>query len=173
MLYNSTSASFQTPYDIHDAVERLRAVTKPRAFGALTSQAAVGRVSETDVSLQRVIPSFRNPFKPCFIGHFEPTASGTRLVGRFTMPWVIKLLVTVWISFCVLWTAAASWFVIASGNGERWYFPLFGVCMLVAGGLVVKVGMWLGRNDVAWLTDVISDALSASTVARDLNRAGS
>jgi hypothetical protein len=172
VLYNSTSASFKTPYGIHDAVERLRAVTKPSAFGALTSQAAVGRVSETDVSLQRVIPSVRNPFKPCFVGRFEATASGTRLVGRFTMPWVIKVLVTGWSSFCFFWTAAASWFVIASGNGERWYFPLVGVCMLVAGGLVVKVGTWFGRNDVAWLTGVISGALSASTEARASNRAG-
>jgi len=153
-------------------MERLRAVTKPSALDALTSQAAVGRVSEQDVSLQRVIPSVRNPFKPCFVGCFEPTASGTRLVGRFTMPWVIKALVTIWISFCFLWTAAASWFVIASGNGERWYFPLFGVCMLVAGGLVVKVGTWFGRNDVAWLTGVISNALSACTEASALDRDG-
>ncbi len=89
------------------------------------------------------------------------------------MPWVVKLLVTVWISFCVLRTAAASWFVIASGDGERWYFPLFGVCMLVAGGLVMKVGTWLGRHDVTWLSGVISKALSASIEASALNRAGS
>ncbi len=164
-LYSSTLASFESPYGIHDAVERLRAVTKRSAFGALTAEAAVGRVSELGVSLQRVTPFVRNSFKPCFVGRFEPAANGTLLVGRFTMHWAVKVLITIGIGFCFLWTATAFWFVSTSGTGERWYFPLFGVGMLAAGGLVVQIGKWFGRNDAAWLTAVISDALSASAQA--------
>jgi hypothetical protein len=150
---------------MQESVERLRAVTRRSALAALTGQAAVGKVSERRVSLQRVIPFVGNSFKPFFIGHFEPSSNGTRLVGHFTMHRLIKVFNTLWFGFCVLWTLLAIGAVGVTSTSENWYFPLFGFGMLVAGALSVQTGKWFARNDAVWLTDVITNALSGKPAA--------
>jgi hypothetical protein len=162
-LYGATPASFESPYTMQESVERLRAATKRSVFGALTAQAAVGKVSEGRVLLQRAIPFVGNSFKPFFVGHFESSAGGTRLVGHFTMHWLVKVFNTFWFGFCLLWTVSAIGIVGASGTLENWYFPFFGVGMLALGTLLVQVGKWFARNDAAWLTNVITNALSAKS----------
>ena len=148
---------------MQESVQRLRSATKRSVFGALTAQAVVGKVSEDRVSLQRVIPFVGNSFKPFFVGHFEPSTSGTRLVGRFTMHWLVKVFNTFWFGFCLLWTVLAIGIVSISSTSENWYFPVFGFGTLVVGTLMVQVGKWFARNDAAWLTNVITNALSGKS----------
>jgi len=164
-LYGSAPASFESQYSIHEAAERLRAVTKRSVFSAFTAQALVGKVSESRVHLQRVIPFVGNSYKPFFVGHFEQTERGSVLIGRFTMHWTVKVFNTFWFGFCLLWTALATVASVLKPS-DTWYFPLFGVGMLLVGTLMVQVGKWFARNDVAWLSDVIASALSVPSSAQ-------
>lgn len=171
-LYGATPASYDSPYPLQEAVDRLRAASKPSLWDALSSEAAVGKVSQDHVLLQRAIPLVGNSFKPFFIGRFEPTARGSRLVGHFTMHRSVKVLNTFWFGFCLLWTVLALAAAVSSGSLESWYFPLFGVGLLVAGVLMVELGRWFARNDPAWLTDVITNALGARALAAHAHGAG-
>jgi hypothetical protein len=163
-LYGSTPATFRSSVSLAESVERLRSATKRSVFGALTSQEAVGKVSETEVLLQRAIPFVGNSFKPFFVGRFEQDERGVALVGRFTMHWSIKTFNTVWFGFCVLWTLLAT-VIVASSSPEQWYFPFFGLGMLLAGALLVQLGKWFARNDAAWLSRTIESALSGASAA--------
>lgn len=159
-FYGGTPATFASAYTVHQSVERLRAATKRSVFGALGAQASVGTVTESHVSLQRVIPFIGNSCKPFFVGHFEPTADGTRLVGQFTMHWLAKMFSTGWFGFCLIWTMVAFGSASASGRSGNWGHPVFGIGMLVAGGLGVHFSKWCARHDAAWLSTVITNALS-------------
>ena len=163
-LYASTPASFESRYGVAESVARLRAATVRTVFGALTGQAAVGKVSEDRVSLQRVIPFVGNSFKPFFVGRFERSAGGSILVGHFTMHWAVKAFNTFWFGFCLLWTALALAGSISSPK-DAWHFPLFGLGLFCAGCAAVQAGKWFARNDVAWLSNVISSALSGTSAA--------
>lgn len=158
-LYGAVPATFESRFDLSESVERLRNATKQGWSAALANQVAVGKVSEREVVLQRAIPFVQNGYKPYFVGKFEQADRGVVLVGRFTMHWSVKVFNTFWFGFCLLWTMIAT-FVVASSKNDMWYFPLFGVGMLILGALVVQTGKWFARNDVAWLSRVIEAALS-------------
>ena len=166
-FFSATSASFESRYGLQESVERLRAVTKRTLFGSLTAQAAVGKVSEKRVSLQRSIPFVGNSFKPFFIGRFEQSERGTFLIGHFTMHWLVKTFMTFWFGFIVLWTVLALVGVLLSHQTDAWSFPAFGTGMLIFGVLLVQVGKWFARNDIAWLSDVINSALSDAHAIED------
>jgi hypothetical protein len=159
----SEPVRFRSQYDLHESVERLRSITKGSVLGALSGEAAVGKVTEAEVSLQRVIPFVGNSFKPFFVGRFEAGASGIELVGRFTISRSTKIFSTIWLSFILLWTALATRAVIAKPS--EWYFPLFGVGMLAAGAVILAVCKWFSRNDVDWLSNAIQVALSRGSPA--------
>jgi hypothetical protein len=163
-LYGSTPVTFESRLSLPESVVRLQSATKRSVLGALASQEAVGKVSETEVLLQRVIPFVGNSFKPYFVGRFEQSERGVVLVGQFTMHWSVKVFNTVWFGFCLLWTILAT-VGVATSNPKEWYFPLFGIGMLVAGALLVQVGKWFARNDAAWLSRVIEAALSGTSAA--------
>src|SRR5580700_6339336 len=85
LLYESTPAEFRSAYSVAESVERLRAATKRSTFAAIGEAAAVGKVSQDGVRLQRVTPMVHNSFKPFFVGRFESRDGATLLTGRFGM----------------------------------------------------------------------------------------
>ena len=161
-LYGSIPASFESRYSLDTSVERLRSSTSRTVFGAFASQKAVGKVSEDRVVLQRVIPFVGNSFKPFFIGKFQRTAGGIVLTGRFTMHWLAKAFMTIWLGFCLFWTVLAT-ISAASSQEVLWWFPFSGLGMIVAGVAMVQLCKFLARNDAVWLSKVISAALSGAS----------
>jgi len=170
-LIGDVPVEVHSAFSQHDSVQRLREVTKRSVFSSLFSQAAVGRVTATDVRLQRVIPMFGNSFKPIFVGQFRETNGRVVLSGRFTMFLFSKIFISVWLSFALMWTVLALLSVFgmsgiqataSSGNPlVVSLFPLIGFGFFVAGILFVRFCWWLSRSDMKYLTDVITRALHA------------
>src|SRR5256885_5120483 len=107
-LYRDVPAQFPSDFSLMASVERLRRRTKRTVFSALFRQAAVGPVTESKVRLQRVIPLFRNSFKPIFVGRFEHSHGRVILQGRFTMFLFSKIFMTAWLGFALVWTIIAA-----------------------------------------------------------------
>src|SRR5271165_4780867 len=104
LVYGSVPAQFESAYSLEESVQHLSAATRRSVFRALTTEAAVGKVSADRVSLQRVIPFFGNSFKPFFVGKLHNNDGRIILIGRFTMLWFTKAFMTFWLGFCALWT---------------------------------------------------------------------
>lgn len=146
---------------MHESVERLKGASVRSAFLFVTKESAVGTVSENKVSLQRVLPMFRNSFKPFFIGQFKYKKGRVVLVGRFTMLWFVKAFMTLWLGFCILWTVMAT-FAVIKQKTPCWWFPLAGIGMFCVGIAFVQGAQWLSRNDVIWLSELITSTLSGT-----------
>jgi hypothetical protein len=139
-------------------VERLRAATKRSVFSALSETAAVGKVSEKSVRLQRVIPMIGNSFKPFFLGRFQSIEGKVLLVGRFTMLPIMKVFMTFWFGFVTL-TSVGFLFAV---NSTIPVPAVLGPFVMVGGGVaMLALGKWLARNDIAWLSEVIEGALKS------------
>lgn len=162
LLYASTPAEFRSAFGIDESVERLRAATKRSAFCALSQTAAVGKVSETSVRLQRVIPMVGNSFKPFFLGRFESREGKALLVGRFTMLPIIKLFMTFWFAMVTLGSVGLLFGLSSTSPVPAVLGPF---AMLGAGVGMVAFGKWLARNDVAWLSEAIETALESPGAA--------
>jgi hypothetical protein len=160
LLYGAEPAEFESAFGLEESVRRLSAATKRSVFSALTHQAAVGTVSESRVSLQRVIPFVGNSFKPFFIGAFDVRNGRTVLSGRFTMLWWVKAFMTFWLGFCLLWTFLAIP-ALLQRDANAWWFPFAGIGMFTAGVIFVWLCKRLSRNDVPWLSKRIREALSS------------
>jgi hypothetical protein len=159
LVYGSVPAEFQSSYGLDQSVRRLADATGRSVFSALTRQRAVGTVKASKVSLQRVIPFIGNSFKFFFIGQFQNRDGRTVLVGRFTMHWFVKAFMSIWFGFIALWTLFAIAALPFHISKDNWFAPLFGVGMFAAGIALVWVCRWFSRNDVAWLSNVVSSAL--------------
>lgn len=81
LLYGSGPALFESDHSLPESVERLRKTTRATALGALSSQQAVGKVSESRVVLRRVIPFVTNSYKPFLAGKFEQCEQRVVLAG--------------------------------------------------------------------------------------------
>jgi hypothetical protein len=158
LLYGSVPADFESAFDLDQSVRRLASATGRSVFSALFQQRAVGKVSASGVSIQRVIPLVGNSFKPYFVGAFQDSGHRVILSGRFTMHWCGKVFMSVWFGGCVLWTIAAVTGVLLE-DLKKWWVPFIGVGMICAGIAMVWVGKWFARNDIAWLSRVIQEAL--------------
>src|ERR1700722_576908 len=167
LLYESTPAEFRSAYSVAESVERLRAATKRSAFAAIGEAAAVGKVSQDGVRLQRVTPMVRNSFKPFFEGRFERRDGVTLLIGRFGMSLFTKILMTFWLAMVALFGVG---FLVGSLSATASYprqIVIGPFLMLIAGLGLVALGKWFARNDVAWLTGVIGRALDVAGVAAE------
>jgi hypothetical protein len=166
LLYESTPAEFRSDFGLDESVERLRAATKRSVFSALSETAAVGKVSGESVRLQRAIPMVGNSFKPFFLGRFESREGKVVLAGRFTMLPIVKVVMTVWVGFVALTSVA---FLFGVNSTIRTPAVLAPFAMIGVWVAMLAFGKWLARNDVAWLSKVIGDALespAASVAAR-------
>lgn len=161
LLYGAEPAAFESRYSVSESVSRLAKVVKPSLFRALAQESAVGTVTEQRVSIQRVIPLMRNSWKPFFIGSFRSVGTKILLSGHFTYAPSVKIFMSFWFGFLAIWTVLAAGALFA-GAADAYWLPLFGVAMFAAGIGMVRIGKWFARNDVAWLSRVISEALDSS-----------
>src|SRR5882757_4884230 len=162
LLYEANPAEFRSAFGLAESVERLQAATKRSVFSSLGETAAVGKVSEEGVRLQRVIPMMRNSFKPFFVGHFEVRAGVTVLTGRFTMALFAKIFMSFWFGMTFVFAIGALFasFRASAPLRSLWVFQPF--LMLGFGIAPVVFGKWLSRNDAAWLSQIIDSALGGS-----------
>lgn len=160
-LYGSISVRFESPYSAPEARTRLSAVVRPTVLSSLVGECAVGTVALTKVRIQRAIPFVGNAWKPFFYGSFSDTETGSVLEGVFKLSGFARILMSVWFGFIAFWTLLATATVFTKSPSQFW-FPLFGVGMFAAGIGMVRVGKWFARNDVAWLTRVIVQALGTN-----------
>lgn len=162
MIVGSEPVEFESAYGLNKSIECLRAATSRWGVFALAQQAAVGKVTESRVSLQRVIPMVGNSFKPFFVGRFVQSNGKVRLVGRFTLHWFVKLFIAVWLGgvgfFVIFGTIAA---IHSPRNAP---LPLTALAMLIFAIGLFRLGGWFSRNDAAWLSDIIRSALSARAI---------
>ncbi len=163
LLYESAPAEFRSAYDVDESVERLLAATKRSAFSALGETAAVGKVAPQNVRLQRVIPMVQNSFKPFYTGRFETRDGVTVLTGHFGMSKFTKIFMTFWL---VLVASVSAGFLLdalkstTSAPAGTVIGPLFLPLFMLAAGLgLIALGKWFARNDVAWLSAIIAQAL--------------
>jgi hypothetical protein len=158
LLYESTPVEFSSAFGLEESVERLRTATKRSVFSALSETAAVGKVSEKSVRLQRVIPMIGNSFKPFFLGRFQSSEGKVLLVGRFTMLPIVKVFMTFWFGTVAL----VSLGLLLGLNSTMPVPAVFGPFVMVGGGVaMVAFGKWLARNDVVWLSRLIEGALKS------------
>ena len=162
LLYESTPAEFRSTFGLEESVERLRAATKRSVFSSLSETAAVGKVSEQSVRLQRVIPMVRNSFKPFFVGRFEVRDGVTVLKGRFTMGLFAKIFISCWFGMTLAFAGGTLLGSIRSPTAIRSFWVLQPFVMLGFGVVLVAAGKWFSRNDAAWLSTVIEEALGSS-----------
>src|ERR1700722_17460635 len=99
LLYGSVPAQWECAYRLEESVARLRAATRRSVFSMLTEPAAVGKVTELRLSLQRVIHMVRNSFQPCLFGQFVTRDGRVFLTGRFTMHVMVKVFMSFWFGF--------------------------------------------------------------------------
>lgn len=157
--YRSESATFYTPLSVEAAAARLRRSAESSLFRAPKDGAAVGSVTANKVSLQRVVPLTGNSFKPFFVGHFEVAGGRTRLVGKFTIHWVVKFFMLFWYGGCLYWSGSAARMAFEE-PGQWGLVPLLGIGMLLAGAAFVAFARWLADGDREYLSGVITGALS-------------
>ena len=169
MLYGSTPAEFKSSVDLEESVRRLREATKRSVFSALGGQAAVGPVQASRVRLQRATPMVGNSFKPFFFGHFEVRGGEVYLSGKFCMLPMVKVFMTFWLAFALLFSVAAA--LSAMKANSAWFVPLAGIGMFCLGVGFVWTAKHFSRNDVAWLGNVICNALGTPVADRPLGLA--
>jgi hypothetical protein len=168
-VFGGTRVRFASAYPLQESIERLRSQTKRSVFAALFRQEAVGRVSEREVTPQRVIPFFGNSFKPIFRGQFRQDASAVVLEGQFTRHTFTKVFMGFWFGFGLLWLLLSC--VISLGTACKpdktaddyvtIFAPTFGVGMLMLGYLMARLGWWWSRGDIDYLSAMITQALGA------------
>ena len=153
---------FKSAFPLVESVDRLKATTRRWTFSlsAMAHESPVGRVSSQRVALQRVIPMFGNSFKPFFIRQFVEREGRVFLVGRFRMLWFVRIFFTFWLAAVAV--ATLSMAVLSNTSPlRRSHDLMFGAIMLAAALALFGFGRWLSRNDPAWLSQVIQNALSA------------
>jgi hypothetical protein len=159
LLYESTPAEFRSAFGFDESVERLRSATKRSVFSSLGETAAVGKVTETAVRLQRVVPMVGNSFKPFFIGRFEIRDGLTVLAGRFGLLTIVKVFMTFWLGMAFVFAGGMLLGNFSSPNPVPLFLAFQPFLMLGFGIALVAAGKWFARNDVAWLSSVIEGAL--------------
>jgi hypothetical protein len=154
----SDLVEFESSFGVAESVERLKAATRRWAMFTLSQEAAVGTVTESCVSLRRVIPMGGNSFKPFFVGRFLVRQNQVVLTGRFAPHWSARLFMGFWFGFCVLFTSSALFAAVSAPNAT--IMQLAGIAIATFGIGLVRISGWFSpRNDRAWLSDVIRTAL--------------
>jgi hypothetical protein len=103
----------------------------------------------------------QNGFKPFFVGRFEVRNDVTVLTGHFGMSVSAKIFTTIWLAIVAVVAAGSLATGFSSRNSTSVWLPIAPLFMLVAGLGFVRLGKWFARNDAAWLSGVINQALGA------------
>jgi hypothetical protein len=160
--FGSENVEFESSFGLEESIEHLRAATRRWALFS-PREVAVGKVTESRVSLQRVIPMVHNSFKPSFVGRFERRGAKICLVGCFAINRFTKVFMAIWICGVAAMTLLATVLGGAtySHSHDPLPMPLFGAGMVVFAVLLSGFASWLSRNDSVWLSRVIREALKS------------
>jgi hypothetical protein len=158
LLFASTPARFESAYGLDESVQRLAAASRRSRFAAPKSQEMVGEVTVSLVSLVRVMPLARNSFKPCFRGAFTSVGGRTLLIGAFGMHPAVRVFMCIWFGFLLAIELPGTWQIVVKG-GNPGLLASF-ADMLCFGWAMLYFGNWLARNDIAWLSGRIQQALA-------------
>ena len=181
LLYGSIPARFESVFSLEESIARLSLATKRLSSEALTDHVAVGSVSVQGVELEHC-HSLHTPFRPFFFGTFSQVDGKVVLSGKFTMQPLVKTFFSIWFGGVGLLTGLCwlglgvqkmvgdrpvqfSYGVLTVQSGP-WYLGLLPVAMFSAGVALVSLGKWFTRNDVTWLSQVITKALSGGEELR-------
>jgi len=157
MLFRRTYVTFESDYPLAESVARLFAATRERGLATIGTQAAVGKVEPGKVRLSRVDPKVNNSFKPIFAGAFEEADGRVVLRGSFGMHPVLKVLQCFWFGSLFSLTVLFAWRMPSAA--DAWGVVLMGLVMSALGLGLLALGKWFARNDEAWLSNVIQQAL--------------
>jgi hypothetical protein len=169
-IYGSVPARFESRYSVPESISRLEKVVRPWSFRDFGSERAVGTITAERTSVRRVYG--QNSFRPIFVGAFQPVGSTSVLIGRFTLARWVKFFLPAWLGVLAVFTVFITDAAITGSATTRWA-PLFGVAMLGMGLGIARFGVWSTRNDIAWVSRVISEALGAPDSARNPLRTAS
>ena len=156
-IFGTETFEVYSPLSVAVAIQRLKNATDSSLLGPLVGQAMTGKVTEEGIKLERSISFVQNSFKPVFIGRIQTHSHGSVLRGTFGLPWSVRAFVTLWLGFCALWTVLAA--VAVASKPEKWFFPLAGIALIIAGYGIVRLGQWFARNDRQFLQRTIQEAL--------------
>jgi hypothetical protein len=166
-LFGNIPFSCESNFSLEDSVIRLKENTKRSVFNSLFKQKAAGKVSDSKVSLQRVIPFFGNSFKPILVGKFKEENGRVYFEGKFTTFLLSKIFMTVWFSFALLWTVLAILQVAQTFANhsdrlpfEAFLFPAGGIAFIGIGVLFIKLCWRLSAKDIGYLKKVVVVALT-------------
>lgn len=157
ILYGSEAAEFRSGFSVAESVRRLAGARAP-AGRRSARRGAVGTVGPSRVVLRRSIPFVENSCRPLFVGRFEQRDGETVLAGRFTMHWSVKVSMTVWLGFCLLWTLVV-FLAVVFLVPELWFLPVAGAAMFYAALVGIHLGHQPSCDDVQWLSTLIARAL--------------
>jgi hypothetical protein len=157
-VFGSIPARFESDFSLEESMERLQAAVQSSIFHAMFEHAMFGKVSESKVSLQRVIPLVGNSFKPFFRGYFHEEGNRVILDGKFTVYPLIKVFLGLWLALAGAFAVAAcvEWF---RGDPDGIIKAVVGLAMIGFFVALIGLGQWFARNDVAWLSSRIAEAL--------------
>lgn len=166
-LFGGVATQFQSSFSMQESIVRLEGILERSPVPALTEPCVIGTVTEEQVELQRLVPAFRSPWCPHFIGAFSTIDGRTVLKGWFIFTFTHRVVTTFWLSVISAATILAAGMVIVRATGDSW-LPLLGIGLFACSSLMVRSGSWYSRNDVAWLAQRISDALTEGASVRDV-----
>jgi hypothetical protein len=166
-------ARFETHLPLQEAVARLHAMTTLHPSSLWipwTDACTMGTVTASKVRLWKYNPQVpRNSFKPIFVGAFQEQPDGrVVLAGRFAVHGFTKVIVAIGIAYLVAFTTFLTVFVGAALVRQPTFaqrspgfiaLQVIGAMFLVAVVALVRLGLRLSRDDVAYLSAAIREAL--------------
>jgi hypothetical protein len=153
-------ASFEVNSTLDEAIARLAAATESSRKIFSANEYMFGRVSAPQVRLERVMPTFRNSWKPVFTGRFVEENGKVILIGTFGAAYFTRVFMHVFVAFAVLWSIGAFW-SLHKTDGQQLpaWFPFAGLGMAALGLVMSRIFARISRGDIVWLSDRIAGAL--------------
>jgi hypothetical protein len=160
LLDDRQPARFEVKSTLHEAIARLAAATESSQKLFSAADYMFGRVSGPDVRLERVMPTFRNSWKPVFAGHFVEENGTVVLTGTFGTTYFTRIFMHFFVAFGILWSIGAFWSLHNTPEQQLppW-FPFAGFGMAALGLMMSQIFGKISRGDIIWLSDRIAGAL--------------
>jgi hypothetical protein len=127
----------------------------------------LGTLREATFRLQ-MRRGYRNSFAPCFFGRFVARDGGTFIEGDFGLHPAVKVLMSFWFSFLVLFAAVVLFAPSVGRPATTWERAglLLGASGMAAFGVgIVRFGRWLGCGEERAIVDFLTRTLEADAAA--------
>jgi hypothetical protein len=167
-MSRSKTIVLRSNFDVSECLRRIREVADEASWtpfswsGYEGSKDLLLRSDGQDVTIWKRI-YYRNDFRPYFYGRLNPETQGARLEGRFNMSLWARTFMTIWLGFVAIASVPALMVFFRDSNLplNRRLFDLIPVGMFAFGLLLLKFGVWLGKNQERFILDSLQTALSA------------